>query len=547
MKLKRAVIGPALVAGVAVVSGGWLLQQGVSEQTDTFQQSRIFDEVVQYISGRYVDEHPKPELYRLAVEGLLQELGDPHTSFMSAEEFRDLQIQTTGEYGGLGIEIDQRDGWITVISALPGTPAERAGLQPGDRIIEVEGKSTKGWASDDAVKVLRGPKGQAANIRIARVGVDEPIAFSIVRDEIRIKSVPAAFAVDNGVGYVQLRVFSESATDEVRDAIEQLRKQGAKRVILDLRGNPGGLLDQGAAVSDLFLKKGDAIVETRARDPRQNQEFRAVTDDRYPDVTLAVLVDEYSASASEIVAGALQDNDRALVIGAPSFGKGSVQQLLPLSGGNYLKMTTGRWYTPSGRSIQKEHKAAADATALLEDEPIAEDGAPITTAPAGDTVSRQAFHTVAGRTVYGGGGIVPDVILRQDTLTTVEQEFYKTVSKAGSKYLDVLYRYALEYTRANPKLQPDFQVTPPMRQELFNRLRAAGIEIEAAQFASARDVVNRQLVSQISLDKFGRQAAIRRERAGDRVVRSAAELLRAAPNQQALFQQAQARARAARS
>ena len=546
MKLRRTVLGPVLVAGVAFVSGGWLLQRGVSEQASLFQNSRLFEEVLQAISTRYVDEHPNADLYRMAVDGLLRELGDPHTSFMSAEEFNNLRIQTTGEYGGLGIEIEQRDGWITVISALPDTPAERAGLVAGDRIIEVEGRSTQGWSTDDAVKVLRGPKGQPVNIRIARVGVDEPVPFRILRDEIHIQSVPAAYMVGDGVGLVQLRVFSETSTEELTAAIESLRRQGMQRMILDLRGNPGGLLDQGISVSDMFLKRGDPISETRSRDPRESRTYRAARGEQFPDLPLVVLVDGYSASASEIVAGALQDNDRALVVGAPSFGKGSVQTLYPLSGGNFLKITTGRWYTPVGRSIQKDHARNGDPVALLEDEELTED-VPLPEPAPGDSVERQPYRTSGGRVVYGGGGIVPDLVVRQDTVTDAEKEFFAAASKAGSTYTNVLSRYALDYARRNPNLQRNFQVTPTMRRELLSQLQSAGVEVSAEQFEGARRLIDRGLEYEIALYKFGRPAAIERRNAGDTVVRTAADLLRAAPNQQALFRSAQARAQGTRS
>ncbi|CAN5801748.1 hypothetical protein BH23GEM3_BH23GEM3_08990 [soil metagenome] len=546
MKLKRTVLGPALVAGVAFISGGWLLQRGVAEQTGFFQNSRLFDEVLQAISTRYVDEHPNADLYRMAVDGLLRELGDPHTSFMSAEEFNNLRIQTTGEYGGLGIEIEQRDGWITVLSALPDTPAERAGLMAGDRIIEVEGRPTRGWTTDDAIKVLRGPRGQAVDMRIARVGVDEPVPFRIVRAEIHIQSVPAAYMVGDGVGLVQLRVFSETSTEELTAAIEKLRGQGMQRMILDLRGNPGGLLDQGISVSDMFLKRGDPISETRSRDTRESRTYRAARNEQFPDLPLVVLVDGYSASASEIVAGALQDNDRGLVVGSPSFGKGSVQTLLPLSGGNFLKMTTGRWYTPVGRSIQKDHARDGDPVALLEDQAITED-TPLPTAAPEDTVARRPYQTTGGRVVFGGGGIVPDLVVDQDTVTDTEKEFFVAVSRAGSAYSNVLSRVALNHTRQNPNLRQDFPITPALRQEFLSQLRGAGVEVTAEQFEGARRLIDRGLEFEIALYKFGRPAAIQRRNASDTVVRTAAELLRSAANQQALFRSAEARAQAARS
>ncbi len=226
MKLKRTLLGPLVVAMVAFVSGGWLLQRGVAGESSAFQQARILEEVLNRISRDYVDQRPADELYRMAVDGLLRELGDPHTAFMSAEEYNNLRIQTTGEYGGLGIQIAERDGWITVIAPLPGTPAERAGLLAGDRIIEVEGQSTEGWRDDDAVKVLRGPRGTSVNITIARTGVSEPIRHSITREEIHVNSVQSAYMVEPGIGIARLTLFSETSTSELRTAINELRRRG---------------------------------------------------------------------------------------------------------------------------------------------------------------------------------------------------------------------------------------------------------------------------------------------------------------------------------
>lgn len=537
MKVKRTVLAPLLVAGVAVISGGWLLQRGVVEQGSGFRDAGIFDEVVQYVSTRYVDEHPRDELYHMAVEGMLRELGDPHTTFMSAEDYNELRITTTGDYGGLGIEIGERDGWITVVSVLPGTPAETAGMHAGDRIVLVEGKTTEGWTSDDAVKVLRGPRGKPVDIGVARIGVDEPIPFTVIRDEIHVMSVPFAYMLDEQVGYIHLRVFSETASREIQEAIQKERAEGMNRLVLDLRGNPGGLLDQGAAVSDLFLDRDDAIVETRSRVRSENMTFRAERPEQYSGLTLVVLVDEYSASAAEIVAGALQDNDRALVIGAPSFGKGSVQTLLPLSGGNFLKMTTGRWYTPSGRSIQKERKRAGDPTALLEEQTISQDGQPVTTIPA-DTMRREEFRTANGRVVYGGGGIVPDIIVAPDTLTDPQKEFFRRASKGGSTYSNVLFRYSLEYANQHQGLAPSFEVTAQMREELLRRLQAAGVEVSPADEEIARRFLNRDIGYQVALNKFSRSVAEQRAAAKDKVVQRALELLRGADSQQALFENA---------
>jgi carboxyl-terminal processing protease len=539
MKLKRTVAGPLILCAVALVSGGWFLQTGVSGEESVFQRARLFQEVMRYVENEYVEPHASGDLYRKAVDGLLRELGDPHTAFMTAEEYAQLHLQTTGEYGGLGIQIAPRDGWITVVGVLPETPAERAGMRVGDRFIEIDGESARGWTDDRAVKALRGPKGSPARVRVQRVGVPEPIDFTIVRDEIHVRAVPVAYVMDGGVGYVQLVLFQETSTQEVRAAIERLRGEGATSLVLDLRGNPGGLLDQGVAVSDLFLSRDQEIVETRARDARQSVTLRARTPDAYPGFPVVVLVDDYSASASEIVAGALQDHDRALVIGSPTFGKGSVQSLFPLSGGNYLKMTTARWYTPAGRSIERTDRDADDPSPHRAEAEVGVDGAPMLP----DTVERQPYRTDGGRIVFGGGGIVPDLEVRQDTTTEAERAFFAAAARNAAAYQAALLQYAVEYERARPELRADFPVTAEMHREFFQRLRAAGIEVTWEQYQGAQRLITQQLVQEIAGSRFGQGVAAMRRDVDDRPLQEAVALLRAARSPEALFRAAEARTR----
>jgi carboxyl-terminal processing protease len=542
MKLKRTILGPILVALFAFLSGGWLLQRGVDSSRGALDP-RVLVEILERISRDYVDEHRADDLYRMAVEGFLRELGDPHTSFMSAEDYNRLRVQTTGEYGGLGIQIAERDGWITILAPLPGTPAERAGLLAGDRIIEVNGQSTEGWTDDDAVNVLRGPRGSPVEIRVARPGVDQPIPYQLVREEIHVRSVRTSYMIEPGIGYARLDLFSETSTQELRSAISSLKAEGMRSMILDLRSNPGGLLDQGVSVSDLFMEPGQSIVETRARRPRDNVTFRASRPEEFPGMPIVVLVDQYSASASEIVAGALQDHDRALVLGVPTFGKGSVQTLFALSGGNYLKMTTGKWYTPVGRSIQKEATRNGDPVALLDDDPIGADGTPVPEEI--DLRDREEFRTDGGRIVYGSGGIVPDLIVRTDTLTQAEREFFDAASRGGNRYWDVIFRYAVEYVRNNPDLRPDFQVTEQMERQFYEMLRTDGVEVTWDQLQDASRLIDRHLGSQIALAKWGQEGRAQRDNREDNVVRAAVELLRDAPNQAALFGMAETRTSAA--
>ncbi|HEY0020657.1 MAG TPA: S41 family peptidase [Longimicrobium sp.] len=535
MKLKRTVVAPAMVAAVAVVSGGWLLQQDVGSQQSVFQRARLFDEVIEYVRGRYVEPHSESDLYQKAIEGMLTELGDPHTTFMTAEQYQDLHRMTTGEYGGLGIQISSRDGWVTAVAILPGTPAERQGMRVGDRFLEINGKSAEGWSDDDAVKELRGPKGTPVQLKVARVGADQPISFTITREEIHVRSVPYAYMVAPGVGYTNLINFSATSTQELRASIDSLRAQGARSLVLDLRGNPGGLLDQGVSISDLFLPRGDAVVETRARDPRESETFRASTPETYEGLTVAVLVDGYSASAAEIVAGALQDHDRAVVLGSTTYGKGSVQSLFPLSGGNFLKMTTAKWYTPVGRSIQKDVKEGEETGAEEDPAAMGADGTPVTQ----DTTTKVPYRTDSGRTVYGGGGIVPDLVVRQDTASDAEKEFFRAASRNAAKFQDALFGYAVAFERAHPDLRPDFAVTPQMRREFYERLRANGVEVTPEQYQGAQRFIDAQLIDQIARSKFGPSVAVRRDDTTDRVLQEAVRLLQQAPDTQALLRAVQ--------
>jgi carboxyl-terminal processing protease len=535
MKLKRTILGPILVVLFAFISGGWLLQRGV-DTARAGPDSRVLIEILERLSRDYVDEHRTEDLYRMAVEGLLRELGDPHTSFMSAADYQNLRVSTTGEYGGLGIQISERDGWITILAPLPGTPAERAGLMSGDRIVEVEGNSTQGWSDSDAVDVLRGPVGAPVNITISRPGVEQPIEYEIVREEIHIQSVRTSYMIEPGIGYARLDLFSETSTDDLRAAIARLRTDGMRGMILDLRGNPGGLLDQGVSISDLFMDPGQAIVETRARSARDNHTFRAARAEEFAGMPMIVLVNQFSASAAEIVAGALQDHDRALVAGVPTFGKGSVQTLFQLSGGNYLKMTTGKWYTPSGRSIERDRAEEADELALLDPDRLSDQIDELI-----DTTDRQEYRTDGGRVVYGGGGIVPDLILRPDTMTAAEREFWNVASRSASVYSNVTFRFAVEHVRANPDIQPDFAITAEMETRLFEMLREAGVDVTFEQLEGARRLVHGHLGSDIARARWGSEGELQRANRDDPVVLTAVELLRQAPNQQALFGMAEVR------
>jgi carboxyl-terminal processing protease len=526
MKISRTTAAPLMVAAIALVTGGWFLQQGASQSDNVYFQANLFNEVLHQVQEKFVDQKSPSDLYKMAIDGMLDKLGDPHTSFMSSEDYGKLMVQTSGEYGGVGMEIGQRDGWITVIAPLPGTPAERAGLQAGDRVVEIEGKSTRNMADDDAVKLLRGPRGTPVNFKVSREGMSEPAPYRIVREEIRLRSVPAAYMVDNSIGYAELTSFSERSTDELRKALNELKGQGMKGLILDLRRNPGGLLDQGIFIADMFLDRGDAIAETRGRVANQNQKAVAVDPDEYPNLPIVVLVGPGSASAAEILAGALQDHDRALVLGRTSFGKGSVQQLIPLANRNYLKMTTARWFTPSGRSIQRPYGiGAAHAGEEVEDSTIATN----------DTTKKPAFKTDGGRVVYGGGGIHPDLLVNPDTLTLKEKAFYEAAQKQAQLYRTAAFNYAAHYARANPGLKVDFVVTDAMVNEFYGTLTKAGVKIDRETFDGARKAVAQDLGLEIAYSKWQQEGWRKRSNMSAPEINVAAQLLRKSTSPQSLF------------
>ncbi|HEX9690994.1 MAG TPA: S41 family peptidase [Gemmatimonadales bacterium] len=527
MQRQRAVV-VALVGVVSFFSGGWLLQRGGEQAGNVYDRARLFDDVLGYVAQYYVDSVGESELYDMAIDGLLNELDDPYTGFLREEAFRELTESTTGNYGGLGIRIDVRDGWITVIAPIAGTPAEQAGIESGDRIIEVEGKSTFGWKNDQAVEVLRGPPGSKVKIAIARPGLPEPLPFEIERAEIHVRAVQLATVLGSDIGYVSLvnTSISQTVTEELTEEISKLRAQGAKSLILDLRYNPGGLLEQGVAVADLFLEPGQSVVSTRGRARGSSASFTARQPQSWGEMPMIVLVNRGTASASEIIAGALQDHDRALVVGERTFGKGLVQSVLRLGRMEALRLTTARWYTPSGRTIQRE-TTSGGVGAELEVAAEAVD-------------STRIFHTDGGRAVYGGGGINPDLVVMADTLTGAEQSFVRALGSQLPAYRDAMTSYALELKGENAVTGTTARVTDGMLAELWNRLQEKSIDVTAAQYRGARRWVEQQLTYEVERFVFGRESESLRRLQDDRQVQRAIELLSTARTSSELFRMAAA-------
>jgi len=325
------------------------VQHGTTAIEDTYEKLKVFTEILSLVQSNYVDEVNSKELMYGAVKGMLESL-DPHSSFMPPELFKEMQVETSGSFGGLGIEITVKDRMLTVVAPIEGTPADKAGIQPGDKIVKIEGAPTKDMTLMDAVRRLRGPRGSKVTISILRENESQPADVTLTREVIEVKSVRSKDLGD-GIYYARVNSFQERTAKDLERVLEQAQKAGSTAFILDLRNDPGGLLNQAVAVSDLFLDKGQLIVYTKGRLKNQDLRFVAEHSGGFARLPMVVLINGGSASASEIVAGALQDWKRAVIMGTKSFGKGSVQTVIPLSDGSGLRLTTAKYFTPKGRSI----------------------------------------------------------------------------------------------------------------------------------------------------------------------------------------------------
>jgi carboxyl-terminal processing protease len=514
-----------LLLGLALIplmAGGFVFQQHESQQG-----ARLLDQVLNIVSSRFVDTVDAATLYEKAARGLVHELNDPYSILLSPKELSSFNAQTNGRYAGIGMEIAETQGFISVQRVFPHTPAEQAGVQEGDRINFVDTTNTRGWTVSQTSDALKGNPGSKVLVKFSRPGVPELIPITFTRAVVNIPAVPYAIMLDNKVGYVPLLQFNESARDELETSITRLSREGARGIVIDLRGNPGGILDQSLSVSNLFLKKGQQISSIRARNG-ENQSFVASDDPVAPTIPLVLLTDGRSASASEIVAGALQDHDRALIVGTTSFGKGLVQSVFPLEGGYALKMTTAKWYTPNGRSIQKERKLlpSGEFVEVMPDS-LETDSA---------RRSRPAFKSDAGRIVYGGGAITPDIIVRPDTLTTAEQKVFNAFAPKTADVRATLMDYSLELKKT---VRPDFTVPSTWREEFYRRLQAKGVTIDHAQYEQAGSEIDRLLSNTVARLAFGDSTAKRRSVPEDNQLMHALQVLKQSASQKDLFTIAQ--------
>jgi carboxyl-terminal processing protease len=530
----------ALSLGVLAAStllGGFFGARALAGGSKLSDHLRLYTAMVGAVEEDYVDEVKSDRLVASSIREMLRTL-DPHSNFFEAKEYTNLQERQKGSYYGLGITVQSVDGNITVVAPFEGTPAHRLGIRAGDIISRIEGQDARGLSIDDAVKRLRGPKGTPVKITILRQGYDTPLEFTVIRDSIPLHSVPYYFMANKSVGYLRLTDFNETTAcrpgegdgceRELEHAIRALQKMGATSILLDIRDNPGGLLDQAFAVSNMFLKKGQLVVFTRGRSKRDESNYITEVESPFSSLPLVVLTSRHSASASEIVAGALQDHDRALIVGETTFGKGLVQTIMPLRNvrGYALALTTARYYTPSGRSIQRDYASTA-----LEEYYAPRDR------KACDEGVGEAKLTDAGRRVFGGDGITPDYCVEPETPG-------KFVSHLIGRQAFVNFARGFEAAEgvgsaqiagtgsrsdtSSSKLKPvtrDFKVDDKVMAEFRAFLVGQKLKFTDDDLTQNRDALSRQIQEEVLRQVFGEGEARRRSLAWDPQVKKALDLI----------------------
>jgi len=414
----------------------------------------VFGKVYKEVTLNYVDEIDPDRFVHAGINGMLKTL-DPYTVYLDEKETDELDLVTTGKYAGIGVTIGMRDGAVTVINLLEGFSAAKQGIEVGDRILEVDGTSVKSKSLEDVRLLVRGPVGTTVHLTIEREGSPKPLEFALIREEIPVRNVSYAGYVDNGIGYIRLERFSRTAGDDVRNAIRELKEKGPlKGIILDLRGNPGGLLDMAVDVASKFLPESTLVVSTRGRRSDSERKYYSTETPLLPSVPLALLVDRGSASASEIVAGAIQDLDRGIIVGTRTFGKGLVQTITRLSDHSSLKITTGRYYTPSGRSIQEIDYFHRTKDGVFTVKP--------------DSLRREYF-TAHKRPVFEGGGIAPDSTVPDETASALLEELNRKA---------MFFKYANYFASERKSLPDHFLVTEAILNDFEHFLKQKDFQYE---------------------------------------------------------------------
>lgn len=459
---------------------------------------RKFNDVLTYTEKFYVEEIDTPKLVEEAIKGMLDQL-DPHSVYIPPKQFSNIEESFRGDFEGIGIEFQIVNDTLTVVSPITGGPSEALGIMSGDRIVKINGENSIGITNDEVRKKLRGKAGTKVKVTIVRHGIDEGLEYEITRDKIPIYSVDTHFIYDDKIGYVTVSRFSETTYDELNDALNDLKSSGMKKLILDLRGNPGGYLNQAVKIADLFISGDKKIVYTRGRRKEFDEDYFAKRPSPYENIPLIVLINKGSASASEIVSGAVQDWDRGLIVGETSFGKGLVQRQFPLFDNSALRLTISKYYTPSGRSIQRGYENKEDYYSDLGNR-NEEEGDNLTHSAEKDS-SLPEFKTSGGRTVYGGGGITPDYIIKSESLTDYSRDLLRN---------NVFYQFILKYLDENgdriidkykddlDKFRREFSFSPKEEKSFIRFTKDKGVKLIEEDFNKDKDYIFTRLKAQIA-------------------------------------------------
>ena len=504
---------PAVVFAISVSAlvGGFFGRSALAVDDKIPEHVKTFTAALGVIEANYIEKVESDNLVYSAIRGMLGTL-DPHSSFFSPVEYARMRERQEGRYYGIGIQIVSVNGDVTATRVFEGSPAYKAGIRLGDVISRIMSESAKGWTNDQAMGKLRGPKGTGVNIEITRKGYADPIPIALTRDEVLIPTVTSSFMIDATTGYVRMQDFGENTDRDLKAALRQLKARGMKRLLFDIRGNPGGPLDQAIKVANEFLPKGRMIVYTRGRVMNSDQDYRATEDGDFADIPIVLIANRGSASASEIVTGALQDHDRAYIVGETTFGKALVQSIYKVSGGAGLALTTAHYYTPSGRLIQRPWDATFDEylSYSLKDQDVERPHS-----------ASDLKHTDSGRPVYSGGGIEPDGRIagpvegfnpgRFARLLYNRQEFERYAQKFTAEG-DTRIR---QMPTGRALVKPNFEVDAAMLTDFRGQLKADNVKIDEEGFAKDETFIRSMIRFRIDEVVFGIAEAQRHLLASD--------------------------------